>query len=72
MKQGVHNGWLLHKQDTIPKKINVTLLLCDKFLAKAAKPTTGHGGTTPGVVCAQQGILKEEGDMNKEQGMAAV
>ena len=71
-EQGVHNRWLLHEQDAVPKNICKRLLLCDKFLAKTARPAAEDRGTTPGVTCIQQGMVGDKGeDANEEQGTVA-
>ena len=66
MKRSVHNDWLLLKQDTLPKKIADTLLLCDKFHSEVVRPRVAATTTMPGVACVQQGAAEGTGSDNKD------
>ena len=49
MKHSVYNGWLLHKQDILPRNIVDTLLLCNKYHTEARQPRVAAASTMPGV-----------------------
>ena len=68
MRRGVHNGWLLHQNDMMPKTITETILLCDKYHGEAARSTLAAPVTAPGVACVQQGVVEDEEDKDEEPG----
>ena len=69
MRRGVHNGWLLHRRDTMPKTIAETILLCDKYHGEAARSSAAQPIRMPGVACVQQGLIEENEEQDKEPGV---
>ena len=66
MKRSVHNGWLLLKQDTLPKKIFDTLLLCDKFHSEVVRPRVAATTTMLGVASVRQEAAEGTGSNDKD------
>lgn len=59
LKCDVNNGWIVHKNDTMPKRIDQIILLCDKHERETKQSAAAKvDPTKSGVACIQPG--KEE------------
>ena len=60
LKRDVNNGWIIHKNDTMPKRINQMILLCNKHKSetKRRRSATRVDPMENGVACVHPG--KEE------------